>query len=440
MNKKRYHEIKDMRRGVPLHSAQRFLAPYVGVGYRIHPFNRNAIISSVQRNVFLGRDKDRKFRTAFEISYTLLTALDCENPELLESILEIMSHDHLHAQVTLNYIRLPEWDGIRTTGSSYEKFLRMLQYYGALFEGSYRCISSIFSLSKRFFNKDEMPTDLQAFVQEKTTRHYQTLMSDKGVAIPELPELCEGYNNHLRNGISHNRWKMLGRKKIEVWDINDKNKVVWKQKYTLDTLKGDIETLARTIDAMDLAILVHINASCNRHDGVAAIPEGFYADEVVEDFIQDVTMDFGLFADSFIFDEETETLTVQIYVPQNLDSPQETKIYEGFEDGTHPNVFTMKKYVHEEKVNNSVLNSLLVIGRCLLQYSAVTLKFTADTSTWTGEKWIAHETDLGAYRFTRAELEAFSKGEHGTIESALAPLADHTLKITTNGLSVPVFP
>jgi len=233
---------------------------------------------------------------------------------------------------------------------------------------------------------------------------------------------------------------MLGRKNIEMWDINDKNKIIWRQKFRHETLKDVVETLRRTIDAMDLAVLVKLNEMCNKLEGIAAISPGFYDDEVVESFIEDATMEFGLFADSFSYEESSDTFTINLYVPKNLDHPQESEIYEGFEDGTPPNVFKVKTHVYEEKVINSVLNTLLIIGRCLLQYSIVTLKLTADTSTWTGDEWIEHETDLGTYRFTRTELEEFSKGEHGAVVSALAPLADHTVKITTTGLSVPVFP
>jgi len=430
-----------MRRGVPLHSAQRFLEPYLGIGYRLHYFNRSAIISSIQRNVFLGRDKDKKFRRVFEICFTLLSALECEHPELLESYLDAMSKEHIHTQVTLRVIGHPGWTAKKQGGSPREKFMHLMRYYATLFEESYRCICSVYVLAKSTFNGVPPPTEITAFLQDKVTKYTKSLRDDSGDTVPTLPELCEGCNAHLRNSINHGRWKMLKRNNIQAWDINpNTNKVNWIRQYDEKELRDEVESLRRTIDAMDLAVLVKLNEMCNQLKGIAAISPGFYDDEVVESFIEDVTMEFGLFADSFSYDEASDTFTINLYVPLNLDTPQETEIYEGFEDGTPPNVFKMKKYVHEAIVSHSVLNSLLVMGRCLHQYSSVILNPTADTSTWTGDEWIAHETDLGTYRFTRAELEEFSKGNHAAVESALAPLANHTLKITTSGPSVPVFP
>jgi hypothetical protein len=421
MDKQRYYKLKDWRRGIPFHSAQRFLEPFIGTGTQLHYFNRRGIIYLIHKNTFLSKDKDGKFRRAFQISFDLLEALGEDEAKLLESHLEIIFQEHIHTQVNLNILRDSVGD-IKTLQISHrEKFMRLMQYYAGLFEGAYRCLSSGFALAKIIHNGNAIPEDLSAFIQTKVTKHIEVLMDDEGAVIPALPELCKGCNRHLRNGISHNRWKMLGRKLIEIWDMNGKGKITWKQKYNEEALEREVETLNRTVDAMDLAVLVYVNNMCNRVKGTVAIPPGLYDDVVIKDLIEDVSMEFGLFADSCEYNEMTNSLTIHVYVPNNLDIAQESEIVEG---STPPRFYKVSVVVYEDKVIYSMLNMLLVAARAMHSYSRVTFRVSDEV-----------KGDLGTFTFTPEQLKKFSEGYHDVIENELSPLALHTVRITRTGLS-----
>jgi hypothetical protein len=417
MNKARYYELKESRSGIPFHWAHRFLRGYING--TLHYSFRNPIIHNIMRNVFPG-NKDPNFRNIFEICFNLLDALNDEEDRLLMSFIEITSGDQMHFQVNLDLNR----QRIKQVASNREKFIALTDYYVELYEGYYRCVSSIFLLAKMIHNRNPLPDDLTSFMNENVTAKLDGLLNDKGEIVPALPELCEGCERHLRNGISHNRWKMLGRKKIEVWDIK-KNKVNWKAVYTLSSLNAVLDKLVRTIDAMDLAFMVYVNNIYKASGGVFAIgPGNDYDDEFVKNVIENMAIEFGLFAEACDYDGETDTLTISLFVPINHDIPQEGEIVEG---STRPAIFKQKMDVVEEKVINAVLNLLLITSGMLQSYSSVILIISSE-----------ERGEIGKFNISSAQMKEFYEGKRTYIEKLLAPLNSQIVRISVTGPSIQI--
>ena len=420
MNKSRYYELKEYRSGIPFHNSHRFLGRFIKG--TLHYWFRNSIIHNIMRNAFPGR-RENNFRDIFEISFNLLDGLSDEGNEILMLFVQAMSGEHIHFQLNLgvNRDKISKLDQLKT--SNREKFMILMNYYVELYEGYYRCISSMYVLAKLVHNRSPMPSDPKAFANENVTEKIQILLDDTGNVVPSLPELCQGCERHLRNAINHNRWKMLGRKAISAWDVHGR-KITWKQEYTLDSLKEVLVTLMRTVDAMDLAFMVFVNNLFKKSKGLYVIPPGEdYEDEFVRDVIENVSADLGLFTESCDYDNQTDSLMIHLYVPVNLDTAQESTIYEG----TNPSrAFKQIIEVMDEKLNNAVLNLLLITSGMLQSYSKIALMISDE-----------EKGEIGRFDIASAELDEFYKGKHRHMEEVFAPLESHVLKVTVAGLPIP---
>jgi hypothetical protein len=374
------------------------------------------------RNAFPGR-RENNFSDTFDISFNLLDALSDRENEILMVFVQAMSGEQLHFQLNLSVNRDKIFNLNQLNTSNRERFMILMNYYVELYEGYYRCISSMFVLAKLLLNKSTIPKNLETFANENVTEKITILLDSRGDVVPSLPELCGGCERHLRNAINHNRWKMLGRKKILAGDVRG-GKTTWKEEYTLDSLKEVLVTLMRTVDAMDLAFMVYVNNLFKKSKGLYAIPPGEdYEDEFVRDIIENLSADLGLFAESCDYDNQTDSLMIHLYVPINLDIPKESTIYEGTNP---PKAFKQRIEVMDEKVNNAVLNLLLITSGMLQSYSKIVLMISDE-----------EKGEIGRFDITPAQLDEFYEGRHGHMEKLFAPLESHVLRITVTGPSIP---
>lgn len=421
MNKSKYYELKEHRSGIAFHSAHRFLGRCID--RPLHYWFKNSIIHNVMRNAPPG-GRGNNFRDIFEISFNLLCALSDRENEILMRFFQGMSGENIHFQLNLNVNRSKISELNQLSTSNREKFMVLLSYYVELYEGYYRCISSMFVLAKLILNKGTLPEDPRTFVNENVTEKMKLLLDDTGDVVPSLPELCQGCERHLRNAINHNRWKMLGRKKIVAWDVH-KGKTTWREGYTLDSLREVLATLMRTVDGMDLAFMVHANNCFWKSKGIYVIPAAEdYDYEFIRNVIENVAADLGLFAESCDYDNLTDSLMIHLYVPNNLDIPQESTIYEG---SNPPKAFKQRIEVMDEKVNNAVLNLLLITSGMLQSYSKIALVISDE-----------EKGELGRFDMTSAQLEEFHKGNHSHLENLFSALESHTLRVTITGPSIRV--
>lgn len=231
MDKKRYYELKERRSGVHLHAARRYLEKSLDGPFFL---SSAAIIALVRNNdlLFGGKEKlsqifDKSFKTCDNIAY----AARIQNSHILYECYEIINNEleHFHTTFQANYERINK---INDNNEFRNKIIAILNYYTDLYEGSYRCLSSFFALSKSIINGSSLPVDLQTFVQSDPKKKIESLEDDTGEIVPSLPQLFCGCNRHLRNAINHSRWKIESRNSVSFWDINSKGTKVWEQTYT----------------------------------------------------------------------------------------------------------------------------------------------------------------------------------------------------------------
>jgi len=82
--------------------------------------------------------------------------------------------------------------------------------------------------------------------------------------------------------------------------------------------------------------------------------------------------------------------------------------------------------VMEEKLNNAVLNLLLITSGMLQSYSKIALIISDE-----------EKGEIGRFDITSAQLDEFYKGKHRHMEEMFAPLEPHVLKVTVAGLPIP---
>lgn len=423
MDTKRYYELKEARSGVPFHVAKRYLSRFLSGPIFI---NRSGIIAIAMNNVFMvGRDKDafEQFDNTFEVAANIISAASLVNQDLIDRISWTINdelsdfaqsyRDHKARASTLK----------GGSGSSREIFSTLLSHYADSYEGIYKCVASLPAIAKLILNEQSIPSDLSSFVHSDPKKKITIFNDDSGDISPALPELSVGCIPHLRNGINHNRWKMKNRDQIVVWDEYH-GRETWRQTYSVESLQEVIKKLDRTIEALLLALWVHQNELSRNMSGRFCLAEGYYEEKTLKEVIEDVAMDMGLFLNSFSYEDGNNEAHLEITIPENLDIPQESEIYEGTNP---PRKFIVKTDVIELPALEQFLNFLGTIGRALLGYSSISIKLDDEKR--------GHVLDA---TLTNQELRTFCGAKGTDVEKKFQALGGFRMKVTVEHDSVPV--
>ncbi|MFA5438147.1 MAG: hypothetical protein WC293_06235 [Candidatus Omnitrophota bacterium] len=424
IDKKRYYEMQELRTGIPVHAAQRFLFQYCKEG--LPWMNRASIIHIIMKHAFLtgGNDKYGKWLKIFEISYNILYASDKKNTKEFTRILDIISEELLHFESNLHIVYEKTQHIISEKIPIREKYMVIMNYYRNLYEGSYKCISSVFAISKKILNDKEIPKDIQVYTHlDPAIKIKEFETDDQGGCVLPIPELYEGCNNHLRNGISHEHWDLKG-DTIEIYDISPKeNKEIWRKKYTLETIKDEADNLLDTIEAMMLAFILYILSKHKGASGILSVAPGNYDFEYIEDVMQNAAFDFGLFLNDSEVDVVNNKLKIVLCIPNNLDTEQVHDIIEG---GNRPAYYKKPVCIVENSVRDMILNFLIVVAGPLQSYSSVTIIVSDEK-----------KGKIGDFEISASELIDFSKGKSGHVEQIFDVLQPHLVKVTKEGPSFP---
>lgn len=425
IDKKRYYQLKEMRTGTPVHVAQRFLRKYCENGLPVT--NRAAIIYIVMNHVFLADDKYDTWVKIFEISLNLLFAADKKDANKFEQIFDITTVELLHFESCLhiNYEKVKNL--IDENISDREKYMRLMDFYKNLYEGYYKCVSSIFAISKKMLNNKQIPGDIKEYIHEDPAIKIEELKKDdSNERVLPIPELCEGCNNHLRNSICHEHWSIKGNI-LEMWDRNTKRKKdTWRKQYIFDTLKDEVDILQATVEAMMLAIMLHSISKHKNINGILSIAPGPYEFDFIEDAMQNTAFNFGLHLNDCEIEKNSNALKIVLCIPENLDLEQVSQIIEG---GKRPRFYKIPMCVVENSVRDMVLNFLLIVAGPMLSYPKVTIIVVDEKAG-----------KIGDFDITKAELDNFIKGDRGNLEKVFDVLKPYKVKITREGPSVPDYP
>lgn len=419
MNIKHYYELKQRRSGIPLHMARRYLEKSLDGPFFL---SSTAIIALVRNNYPLFGGKEELFRifdNCFQVCDNIAYAARIQNPHMLDECYEIINNEleHFHTNFQANYEKVNKINDANV--SVRNKIIAILNCYTDLYEGSYRCLSSFFVLSKSIINGFSLPVDLQTFVQHDPKKKIESLEDDTGEIVPSLPQLFCGCNRHLRNAISHTHWKIESRNSASFWDVNSKGTKVWEQTYTINELKSELDQLRKTTEGMLLSYFVYQNNISLNEQCMFQIPKGYYDDEVIKQLLEDAAFDMGLYVESFMLNTKEKSLNLSIYIPDNLDIEQETEIVEG---SKNPRVFKVKISVIPKSAYFSFLNFLGSVAGALLNYKKTLISISDEKSGFILQGEISSK-----------DMEEFYSHNHKKIETMFSPLKKYTLKQTVEG-------
>lgn len=425
IDKKRYYELKELRTGTPVHVARRFLGAYYKDG--LPYMNRAPITYIIMKNVFLEGKKADKWIKIFEISLNFLIAADKKDTEKFDLIFDIMTKELLHFESNLHIDYEKTRNLIQEKITIREKFMRLMDFYTNLYEGYYKCIVSAFAISKIILNNKKIPEDIIAYIHvDPSVKMEELKKDDKNECALPVPELCEGCNGNLRNGISHKHWK-IEVSTVEIWDWNiRKNEEAWRKKYTLETLRDEIDTLHSTCEAMMLAIILHSLSKHKSISGFLSIAPGNYDFDYIRDAMQNAAFDFGLFLNDCEVNESDNTLAIVLCVPDNLDLEQVSQIIEGSKP---PRFYKIPICVVENSVRDMVLNFLLIVAGPMQSYSNVNIIVSDEK-----------RGQLGDFKISASELDDFLKQKRNNVEQKFSELLQYRVKVTKEGPSVPDYP
>lgn len=427
IDKKRYYELKERRTGIPLHTAKRFLAKYTGDGLPLT--NRAPIIHIIMKNAFMVRDGNKydKWINIFEICLNLLFAANKEAAQQFDHIFDITTKELLHFESNLHINYEKTINLMKEKISIREKYMRLMKVYTDLYEGYYKCIASIFAISKMILNNKGIPENVEAYIHDDSSTKIEEFNRDnKQGCVVAIPELCKGCNKNLRNGICHEHWKIEGNT-IEIWDWNKrKNKEVWRKKYTLETLREEIDDLQETVEAMVLTVILHSLSKHKSISGVLSLAPGNYDFNYLKDTMENAAFDFGLFLNDCEIDESDNTLAIVLCVPDNFDLEQVSEIIEGSKP---PRFYKVPICVIENSVRDMLLNFLLIVAGPLQSYSNVNIIVSDEK-----------KGQIGDFKIKASELNDFMKGKREHIEQIFSTLQPYTVRVTNEGPSMPDYP
>jgi len=135
-------------------------------------------------------------------------------------------------------------------------------------------------------------------------------------------------------------------------------------------------------------------------------------------------MDMGLFLNSFSYEDGNNGMHLEIFIPDNLDIPQESEIYEGTKP---PRKFTVKTDVTELPAREQFLNFLGTVGRALLGYSSISIKLDDEKR--------GHILDA---TLTSHELRTLCEAKGTGVEKKFQALEGFRIKVTVEHDSVQV--
>ena len=416
MNRKKYYELKEVRSGVPLRTARRYLENSLTNSIFLC---KSSIVTIVMNNCFLSSSKDKsyeRFNSTFKTADNLIFAANIKNKSIIEQLLKIINNEigDFASNYQINYLKAQDIKSKHI--SEREKFETILNSYADGYEGIYKCIASLPAISKLIINNISLPNDLVAFVHSDPKDKIAIFENDTGTSSPEVLQLFTGCYKNLRNGINHNRWKMLGPNRIKIWDANRKGQETWHKEYTLETILEQLTYLEKTIEALLLAFWVCQNNNAYNTTDVFCMPEGYYDDSALQESINDIAFDMGLFLEECRIDKQNNSVYLKVYLPDNLDISQETKIIEG---STPPRFFKVKVEVIEKSAYVEVLNFIGTICRGLFNYSTVFICIHDE------KKGHILDTTLSL-----EELKKISKEKNQEVESKFEVLKKYTYKLT----------
>ena len=419
MDHTHFYRLKQLREGVPLHIAERYLAKYLK-GKTIL-FNIDAAVQICMHYAFPGHSKDPNFiewDKAFQSAINILQAAAVKNPKTINEVFNLVASDlaNYQSNIDLNYEKIQTID--KQKGDSRELFRIAAEFYRDLYEGYYRCVSSIFTLSKIVLNDLEIPPDLQVFVNQDPNNKTNTLNDDSGNPVPSLPELSAGCNRHLRNSIAHIRYSKRGRDKFYMWDeISGKKN--WEVTHTVESLKNEVMVLIRTTQAMDLAMIVYAENKYRNKGGILTIPAGNYDDALVEKIVEGCAMDLQLYSEMGKYDKENDSRAITVLIPKNYTVPQTRKIMEGPPSYRQ---FEIPVSVIEKPVRTVLGGFIVKIAGVLQIYSSVFFEIEDET------KGI-----LGKFTLSKNDLEKVAEGKGEKLVHVLDQFKEHQMKLTITG-------
>ena len=425
MNKKRFYELRELREGIPLHAAERYLSRYLV--RKTVLLNREGICSLVMRYAFLdaeGEPEKVAWRRSFEIAINVLQGAAHQRAELIKAVHDDVASSltDIQANIALHYSILKDIESKQLPER--EAFNRLLTFYAELYDGLYKVMVTLFVISKMVLNNQALPENLRDYTHCDSKEKIKSLADDSGEVVPAVPELCDGCERHLRNAIAHKRWRKIGRGKIVMWD-EYASKETWRKTFTTESLQKQVETLLRTCEAMEMAFMIYSeNLYCAENRGALSIPPGQYDDEAIRRMLESVAVDMQMFCEVDQYDEKDDSVTVTLYILENLTIPQTEQIIEG---STPPRFFDVPVTVVEDEAVNQVLNFLIMVGGPLQTYSKVRLVVVDEKA---GE--------LGRYELSRAEIVEFYEGKVTNMEDKLGPLKGYKLKLTVRGPKIRV--
>jgi hypothetical protein len=381
------------------------------------------------KNTFMVGDdkKAKKWINIFETSLNLLSAASKKKPEEFNYAFDIMTREHIHfeSNLHLNYKKINNL--IEEKIPIREKYMRLMNAYEDLYEGYYKCVVSIFAISKIILNNKKVPEDIEVFIHDDPSIKIKELNEDdKGECVEPFTDLCEGCNRNLRNGICHKHWKIEGNN-ITIWDWNKiEKREVWRKTYNIQQLKNEIDNLQDTAEAMMLAVMLRTLSLHKNKNGLLSIAPANYDFDYLKDMMEHAAMDFGLFLNDCEVSESNNTMIMVLCVPRNLHLEQVEKIMEGSKP---PRIYKVPVCIIEESVRDMILNFLIVVSGLLLSYSSVTIVVSDEI-----------KGKIGEFKIKSSELSDFMGGGHKYIEQMLNILQPFVVKITREGPSVPDYP
>lgn len=424
MDKKRYYNLIDMRRGVPYHATKLFLAKYTK-GF-IPLMNRSSVTHIIMKHAFMVRDKNEfdKWNRIFEISMNLLSGASKKDNDNFKKVFDIMTEELIHFQANLSISSKKIAGILEKDIVTREKYIRLMDVYTDLYEGFYKCIASFFAIAKKILNNKKLPDDIRIYIYDATSKKIAEFKEDDrdGCVSPVL-ELCEGCNNHLRNSISHTLWKLEGNK-IKMWDQDPKtSKTTWKENYDIETLKDAVDSLEATVEAMVLAVIVYSYNIYKNINGYLSMSPGDYELDHIRHSLEEVAIDFGLFLNGCETNSTNSSIFLDLYIPNNLDIEQVTEIIHG---SSPPRFFKVPICIMEENVNDMFRNFLSIVAGPLQSYSIIDIKVSDEK-----------KGEIGKISITSEQLKGFKKEENSDIVKKCEILKAHTTRITIEGPSIP---
>lgn len=425
MDRRRYYELTDMRSGIPLHAAKRFLAKHIDKG--AWPLmNRSAVVSIVMKHAFMVRDSKKfyKWRATFQICMNWLFMATRKDKVKFLEFFDIMHKELMHFQANLQISHERMENLMETKMSMRKKYIGLMKVYTDLYEGYYKCIVSVFTIAKRILNNKSLPENIQDYIHEDPINKIDELKTDDDGCAIAAPELCDGCNKNLRNSINHEHWSIKN-DILEMWDWNTRTKrKTWQETYNLESLKEIVNILEGTVDAMILAVILHSYDFYKGISGLLVMSPGDYELEGIKHILEDTAIEFGLFLNDCELSDSDGALSIHLYIPKNYTIEQVTDIIEG---PPTRRFFAVPICVVERKVFDMIMNLLTIVAGPLQTYSRVYIKVSDES---TGE--------IGNFNVSAGQLINFGKNNSREMEDIFTILKSHSIRMTMEGPSMPV--